>query len=235
MKVKITDIFEFEKEYHEIPEDIRTKMIEENQIYYFDTKKEEYVHDTDEENQIKLKNEKDEKIKNLEKEIYDLKKVNQEQNIVLNTYIVKLVQNSTSFTNAEKESLWLLVDGFDNATIKEIELNELMYPDEDDLSEWNTGMDYVIGDKFVYENKIYKVVQNHKSQSDWLPCNVPALYVVVGRKEQATEIKDWKQPVGSHDAYNINDLVRFDGKTHKSLINGNVWSPTAYPAGWEKK
>ncbi len=32
----------------------------------------------------------------------------------------------------------------------------------------------------------------------------------------------------------INDLVIFKGKTYESTIDNNVWSPTAYPAGWKE-
>lgn len=26
----------------------------------------------------------------------------------------------------------------------------------------------------------------------------------------------------------------FDGKVYESLINNNIWSPAAYPAGWQE-
>ena len=41
------------------------------------------------------------------------------------------------------------------------------------------------------------------------------------------------QPTGAHDAYNKGDKVTFEGKHYISLIDGNVYSPTAYPAGWQ--
>lgn len=47
------------------------------------------------------------------------------------------------------------------------------------------------------------------------------------------EYPAWKQPTGGHDAYKIGDKVTFEGKRYTSKINGNVWSPTAYPAGWQ--
>ena len=40
------------------------------------------------------------------------------------------------------------------------------------------------------------------------------------------------QPTGSHDAYPLGAIVSFNGKQYKSLINANVWTPTAYPGGW---
>lgn len=50
------------------------------------------------------------------------------------------------------------------------------------------------------------------------------------------EIPVWVQPTGAHDAYQIGDRVHYPGETdqvYESLINGNVWSPDAYPAGWK--
>ena len=46
----------------------------------------------------------------------------------------------------------------------------------------------------------------------------------------------WVQPTGAHDAYQIGDKVHYPGENdpvYESLINGNVWSPDAYPAGWK--
>ena len=45
---------------------------------------------------------------------------------------------------------------------------------------------------------------------------------------------EWVQPTGAHDAYQTGDHVMFEGAEYVSLIDGNVWSPTAYPQGWEK-
>lgn len=47
----------------------------------------------------------------------------------------------------------------------------------------------------------------------------------------------WVQPTGAHDAYQIGDRVHYPGEknpVYESLINGNVWSPDAYPAGWKQ-
>ena len=44
----------------------------------------------------------------------------------------------------------------------------------------------------------------------------------------------WVQPTGAHDAYQTGDVVSFEGRVYRSTINRNVWSPSAYPRGWEK-
>ena len=46
-------------------------------------------------------------------------------------------------------------------------------------------------------------------------------------------VADYVQPTGGHDAYQIGDRVRFDGKVYESVIAGNVWSPSAHAAGWK--
>ena len=45
---------------------------------------------------------------------------------------------------------------------------------------------------------------------------------------------EWVQPTGAHDAYQTGDTVTFEGQEYVSLIDGNTWSPTDYPQGWEK-
>lgn len=47
------------------------------------------------------------------------------------------------------------------------------------------------------------------------------------------EWPQWVQPTGAHDAYQTGDKVTYNGKHYQSTINGNVWSPDAYPAGWQ--
>ena len=44
---------------------------------------------------------------------------------------------------------------------------------------------------------------------------------------------EWVQPTGGHDAYKTGDIVMYNGTAYRSLIDGNVWAPDAYPQGWE--
>ena len=52
--------------------------------------------------------------------------------------------------------------------------------------------------------------------------------------EETTSYPEWVQPTGAHDCYNIGDQVLYNGTVYESLINGNSWSPDAYPAGWQE-
>ena len=51
--------------------------------------------------------------------------------------------------------------------------------------------------------------------------------------EEPTTYPEWVQPTGAHDAYNTGDIVIYNGTLYKSVIDGNVWAPDAYPQGWE--
>lgn len=48
------------------------------------------------------------------------------------------------------------------------------------------------------------------------------------------EYPEYVQPTGAHDAYNIGDKITFEGEKYTCKMNGCVWSPKDYPAGWEK-
>lgn len=104
---------------------------------------------------------------------------------------------------------------------------------------WEVGKAYSVGDIISYgENslgdpQLYKVVQAHTSQEDWIPGQgTDSLYDAFGLDESGYPI--WSQPTGAHDAYNTGDIVNYNGTLYKSLIDGNVWAPDAYPQGWEK-
>lgn len=110
-------------------------------------------------------------------------------------------------------------------------------PDEDALSgielfpAWAAGVAYTADTRIRYEGKLYRVVQAHTSQADWLPDSTPALYTEVAKPG---EIPVWRQPTGAQDAYNTGDLVHYpdkDDPVYRSTIDGNVWEPGVY--GWE--
>ncbi len=96
---------------------------------------------------------------------------------------------------------------------------------------WEADTAYAIGQRVRYGDKLYKCVQAHTSQDDWMPSATPALWVRVSIEEWP----EWVQPTGAHDAYAKGDKVTYKGKRYISLIDGNTYSPDAYPAGWEMK
>lgn len=101
---------------------------------------------------------------------------------------------------------------------------------------WVVGKNYAVGDFVTYgtnnvgDPQLYKVVQAHTSQADWTPDTAASLYSAIGLDESGYPV--WSQPAGAHDAYNTDDIVNYNGTLYKSLIDGNVYSPDSYPAGW---
>ena len=102
---------------------------------------------------------------------------------------------------------------------------------------WAVGKAYAVGEFLTYgENavgdpQLYKVITAHTSQADWTPDKAVSLYDAIGLDEEGYPV--WSQPTGAHDAYNTGDIVNYNGTLYRSLIDGNVYSPDAYPTGWE--
>ena len=107
----------------------------------------------------------------------------------------------------------------------------LMFP------KWQVGKAYVVGDRVLYLGVLYKVIQAHTSQYGWEPDITPSLFaknlIVKDDDGEQVDIPEWEQP-GSTNPYMKGDKVKFEGKIYQSLIDNNVWSPAAYPQGWEE-
>ena len=96
---------------------------------------------------------------------------------------------------------------------------------------WETSTTYKVDDRVRYEEYLYKCLQAHTSQDAWTPLAAPSLWAKVLIPDENV-IPEWEQP-NSTNGYKIGDKVLFNGKVYESVINNNVWSPSAYPAGWK--
>ena len=92
---------------------------------------------------------------------------------------------------------------------------------------WVVGKAYVVGDRAQYNDTLYKCIQAHTSQADWMPSATPALWKTVS----LDEYPEWVQPTGAHDAYNIGDKVTYNGQHYVCTSNANVYAPDVY--GWQ--
>ena len=92
---------------------------------------------------------------------------------------------------------------------------------------WTIGKAYAVNDRAQYNGTLYKCVQAHTSQSDWMPSDTPALWKTVS----LDEYPEWVQPTGAHDAYNIGDKVTYNGQHYVCTSNANVYAPDVY--GWD--
>lgn len=88
-----------------------------------------------------------------------------------------------------------------------------------------------VGFRVWYNDELYKCIQEHTVQSEWTPDITPALYT----KITLDEWPEFVQPISAETAYNTGDKVTFEGEHYICVMNNCTWSPTAYPAAWEKQ
>lgn len=88
-----------------------------------------------------------------------------------------------------------------------------------------------------HEGELYRVAQDHTVQEQWVPgeTGTESLYTHISFDPE-TGYEEWRQPLGSHDAYSEDDIVTHNGKVWVSTVPGehtNVWEPGVY--GWKEK
>ena len=123
-----------------------------------------------------------------------------------------------------------------------IEANSRQATDEEAVNapyifpQWDgSGVQYETGDRVQYDGAAYKVLQAHTSQEAWTPEAAVSLFAKILIPDPEV-IPVWVQP-GADNGYSKGDKVHYPGAqdpVYTSLIDNNVWSPDAYPAGWEK-
>lgn len=91
--------------------------------------------------------------------------------------------------------------------------------------EWKTDVVYTVGQRLLYGDVLYKVLQGHTSQADWAPDVAVSLYAKVLVADDGTVLA-WVQP-DSTNAYMKGDKVLHNGKVWESLVDNNVWEPGA--------
>ena len=102
---------------------------------------------------------------------------------------------------------------------------------------WATDRAYVQGEYLTYgtngvgDPQLYKVAQAHTSAAHWTPDVIPALYTPIGLDDAGYPV--WSAPTGAHDAYNIGDIVDYNGVLYESLINGNTTVPGPDERYWQ--
>lgn len=85
---------------------------------------------------------------------------------------------------------------------------------------WRVDYDYVTDDRIRYDDILYKVLQNHKSQTTWTPDVTSSLYVRVDNPQE--EWPEWIQPLGSADSYPLGAKVSHNEKHWISNVDYNT-------------
>ena len=80
-------------------------------------------------------------------------------------------------------------------------------------------------------DNLYKAFDNFKEEVN------ARLNTLEGKEdieESVEEYPPFVKPEGAHDCYNEGDKITYNGKKYVCKINGCVWSPDEYPAGWQE-
>lgn len=97
---------------------------------------------------------------------------------------------------------------------------------------WESGIEYAVGDRRLYNGILYKCLQLHTSQETWNPADAPSLWAKVLIPDPDV-IPEWEQP-DSTNAYHLGDKVMHNGKlwvcTEVDGAGNNIWEPGVY--GW---
>lgn len=97
------------------------------------------------------------------------------------------------------------------------------------LPKWETDKQYTTGQRVTHNGVVYKVLQDHTSQSTWNPADAPSLFAKVLIPDENV-IPEWEQP-DSTNPYMMGDKVTHNGKTWESEYDNNSWEPGVF--GWE--
>lgn len=152
----------------------------------------------------------------------------------------KARDSQESLDNIVKRAALCLLTGQDVAGVKTTYETQLTTVPNDAallLTEYypvwsGDSVEYKKDYRLTYKGVLYKVLQGHTSQPDWTPEAAPSLFAKILTSDDGTPLP-WEQP-GSTNPYMKGDKVLYNGKVYESLIDNNVWSPEAYPAGWKQ-
>ncbi|CAF0868601.1 unnamed protein product [Rotaria sp. Silwood1] len=115
------------------------------------------------------------------------------------------------------------------------------------IRQWQTNYAYSVNDLVMYQGKIYKCRQGHRSQLDWIPPDVLALWLPISSPSTNPTIIEsvtaTTQPSNQGNvsqwqvgySYSVNDLVMYQGRKyqcrqpHRSQAD---WTPPDVPALW---
>ena len=98
--------------------------------------------------------------------------------------------------------------------------------------EFEANHHYIVGERVLYNDVLYKVLVEHDSQETWTPDVSPSLFAKIINETPDGSIPEWVQP-DSTNAYMKGDKVKYNEHIYESLIDNNIWSPDGYPAGWQ--
>ena len=116
-----------------------------------------------------------------------------------------------------------------------------------DLAEMLERIDlYNVEAKITDEEResLYALARQHARPQYNYDAEIEAIWAAIRELQQAQEgggaepDDEWPQfvqPTGAHDAYQVGDKITWNGKHYICIFANCVWSPDAYPAGWQEQ
>ena len=109
-------------------------------------------------------------------------------------------------------------------------ITETQKTELDELARTNANVENSYAPVQEQINNIYNELSQIKSQLNTLLENGEE----PSEPPETDEYPEFVQPTGAHDCYNTGDKISFNGKKYVCKINGCVWDPDTYPAGWQE-
>ena len=110
-------------------------------------------------------------------------------------------------------------------SLREIATDEMALEVPALYPKWRDNKEYKAGERVLHGDVLYKVLQDHASQEAWTPDAAPSLFATVLTSDDGTPL-EWVQP-DSTNPYMTGDKVLHNGFVWESLVDNNVWEPTA--------
>ena len=111
--------------------------------------------------------------------------------------------------------------------------------EQDHIPAWSEEAVYTlnhVGYPVQDGEQVYTILQAHTPANNpgFRPADLPAIYSIKHTKDPA-KAKPYMAPNGMSGVYEKGDCCIFNGVVYRSVFAGdNVWTPDAYPAGWEE-
>lgn len=87
------------------------------------------------------------------------------------------------------------------------------------------------GSRYNVGGKLMRAAVDLWDRPENAPSAAPALWDEL--KYSGSGAREIPETISASLAFSKGELGTWQGHTYRSLIDANVWTPTAYPAGWE--
>lgn len=94
---------------------------------------------------------------------------------------------------------------------------------------WAAGLPVIVGERYQYNGKLYKVLQAHTTQADWTPDVVPALFAEVSLDEWP----EIPENIPSTAPWMAGDKGTWKGQHYICVMDNCVWNPDVAPQFWD--